>query len=103
MTDAQLTVCLFFASVADFAQPVRPQFEAASIKPSGESARPRMNITPGRLNFTKTSLRRAIYVAYHLARFEISGGPGWIDSYDFDIVALLDPKDVALERSPSIC
>ena len=96
----RLAACLLLAALITFAQgAARSRFETASIKPSGPDSRPGMSTTPGRLTFTKANLRRAIYIAYHLTPSEISGGPSWMDSFDFDITASLDPKDVIATAS----
>ncbi len=96
----RLAACLLLAALITFAQgAARSHFETASIKPSGPDSRPGMSTTPGRLTFTKANLRRAIYIAYHLTPSEISGGPSWMDSFDFDITASLDPKDVIATAS----
>jgi uncharacterized protein (TIGR03435 family) len=66
-----------------------PQFDVASIKPhrSGTisfSMRP----TPGGgLVYTNVTLRDCIQAAYGVRDDQISGGPGWICSDRFDIVA----------------
>lgn len=74
-----------------------PHFAAATIKPSGPDSRPRFSITPGRLQASKISLRRALYMAYHVLPFDIAGGPSWVDDADFDMNASLDEKDVAAQ------
>jgi uncharacterized protein (TIGR03435 family) len=63
-------------------------FDAVSIKrnTSGET-RIRFETPPGRLNAINVPLRFAIRQAYRLPESRLVGGPAWIDSDRFDIVA----------------
>jgi len=66
-----------------------PTFEVASVKPnkSGDG-RVMLGIQPGgRFTATNVALRMLIRTAYQLQDFQIVGGPGWIASDRFDIVA----------------
>ena len=65
-----------------------PAFEVASVKPnmSGEPFI-RMGGPPGRFNATNVPLRQLIQIAYQIQPFQLDGGPGWIGSDRFDIVA----------------
>ncbi len=66
------------------------RFEAASIK-LNTSGRPGggLNLSPARIRFTNATLKLCIQVAWNVKEFQVSGGPGWIDSkrYDIDAVA----------------
>lgn len=63
-----------------------PAFEAASVKASsGEQVR--MRREPGRLAITNFSLRAMVRYAYDVQQIQISGGPAWVDSDRWDIVA----------------
>ncbi|MCI0748861.1 MAG: M56 family metallopeptidase, partial [Verrucomicrobia subdivision 3 bacterium] len=69
-------------------------FEVASIKPAGPDSRNvSFQLTPGGgLNITNLSLKQLIAFAYDIpcggaCDMYISGGPGWIDSQRFDILA----------------
>ena len=76
--------------------PVQPQeplrevlaFEVATIKPSapgvGSSS---TNSTNGLLQITYQTLRSIIQYAYNVRDFQISGGPGWMGSDRYDVVA----------------
>jgi uncharacterized protein (TIGR03435 family) len=68
--------------------PSAPAFEVASIKPNN-SGRPgtTMGTQPGTYRATNVNLRTLIVNAYHLQAFQLSGGPRWITSDRFDIVA----------------
>ena len=64
-------------------------FEAASIKPSqavdgGRSIRPSPG---GGLIAGNATLKSLILVAYSILDFQLSGGPAWLDSAGYDIVA----------------
>jgi uncharacterized protein (TIGR03435 family) len=66
-----------------------PAFEVASVKPnSGDEHRVGLQFMPGGgLRTTGTTLKFLITFAYQVQDFQISGGPGWINSDRFDIVA----------------
>ena len=72
------------------------EFEVASIKasapPNGGPIRfgPRGgpgNGDPGRISYSFSSIRDLMVDAYNVKRYQISGGPSWLDSERFDIVA----------------
>jgi uncharacterized protein (TIGR03435 family) len=66
-------------------------FEVASVKPSKPGSRFSMTRSPGgRLTVTNATLKMLIKAAYHLKDYQLSGGPAWIDSDRFDIVAKAD-------------
>ena len=64
-------------------------FEVASVKPSDPNAREiRMQFTPGGgVRVVNGSLQQMIMLAYNMEKFQISGGPSWLVSARFDIVA----------------
>jgi len=88
-----------FLSIASgaFGQPAAagPRFEVASIKPAARDARGTfMRTEPsGRVNITNMPLKEMIVLAWRIQPFQISGGPGWIDSARYDISA--KPEDGA--------
>jgi len=66
-----------------------PQFEVASIKPnkSGDG-RVMIGIQPGgRFTATNVPVRLLIRNAYQLQDFQIVGGPDWLSSDRYDVVA----------------
>jgi uncharacterized protein (TIGR03435 family) len=74
------------------AQASSPAFEAASVKPNKSASRPvgGSGFMPGgRFRATWTTTRELIALAYGLTLpdFQMSGGPKWIDSDHFDIIA----------------
>jgi uncharacterized protein (TIGR03435 family) len=74
------------ASMQDAA---RVEFEVASIKPNPSGPGPlAINTLPGgRFTATNVTLRALIQNAYRVQTVQISGGPSWINSDRFDIVA----------------
>jgi len=71
-----------------FAQPPRPSFEVASIKPSGPDDRLMYRLQPGgRYLATGLTLRTLVANAYSVPDFLISGGPAWRDSDKYNIEA----------------
>src|SRR5215472_13155323 len=66
-----------------------PRFDVASIKPSAPAARNTSIFFPpvGRLEVINMSLKEMIANAYSIQPFQISSGPGWLDSAHYDISA----------------
>jgi len=66
-----------------------PQFEVASIKPSAPGSRgPTIyNPTPGRFAIDSIATKALIAYAYDVREFQVSGGPAWIGSEEYNIVA----------------
>ncbi len=79
-------------------QPAKREFEAVSIKPNDlGGGTSNSNTTPGRLDASMTT-KSIIEMAFGIKRFQISGGPGWLDEINYTIVAttgdstrLIDP------------
>jgi len=65
------------------------QFEVASIKPSSadRNASSGINTAYGRLDAHNVTLKRCIMGAYGVGPHQILGGPGWLDSDRFEILA----------------
>jgi uncharacterized protein (TIGR03435 family) len=89
---------LAFSLTGIFAQSSSNRFEVASIKPSDPNTQ---GITfrngPGTVNISGATLKLLIEQAYDVREFQISGGPGWINSDRYDIVAKIE-RD---EKAPS--
>lgn len=66
-----------------------PAFEVASVKKSGPPDRSsfNFNMNGGRFTVSQQPLTSLITMAYNLRRYQIVGGPGWINSDRFDINA----------------
>lgn len=69
-------------------QAARSDFEVASIKPN-TSGDPGRYIRPsaGRLSVTNMAVKDLLTYAFQVRDFQISGGPGWINSDRYDIEA----------------
>ena len=74
----------------------KPEFEVASIKPSAQPGRGVIRLDPkggpgsgdpGRVSYTFTTILNLMVDAYSVKRYQVSGGPKWLDSEQFDIVA----------------
>jgi uncharacterized protein (TIGR03435 family) len=71
------------------AQTSRPAFDVASVKRNLtlDNRSSQRNLPGGRINFTNQSLRQSIRAAFGGSDIEVVGGPGWVDSDRWDIVA----------------
>jgi bla regulator protein blaR1 len=72
-------------------------FEVASIKPSwGDDHRSMIQIQPGGgLRTSGSTLKMLLTLAYDVREFQISGGPGWINTERYDIMAKTGDADVS--------
>ena len=65
-----------------------PAFEVASIKPNNSGdGRVMLQNQPGRFTASTVTVRLLIRNAYQLQDSQITGGPGWLNSDHFDLVA----------------
>ncbi|HEY1760047.1 MAG TPA: TIGR03435 family protein [Bryobacteraceae bacterium] len=80
---------LSIAGAAALAQ--QPAFEVASIKPdvSGQPG-PLFSLFPG-FTVERATLRSLVLMAYGIHDFQLSGGPGWINSDRYNIEAKAQP------------
>jgi bla regulator protein BlaR1 len=64
-------------------------FEAASIRPAAPGARGDSTRTPpgGGLSATNVTLRHLIGFAYQVRESQIYGGPSWVESERYDVIA----------------
>ena len=68
--------------------PDRPRFEAASVKSHQSSERTRNTILPGgRYSATNVPLRMMIRSAYGIQDFQLVGGPAWLATDGYDVIA----------------
>ena len=76
-----------------------PAFEVASIKSNASGAlRVSIQASPGgRFTAINAPVRALIRHAYQLQDFELTGGPKWLDSERFDIVARADGEPPAAQ------
>ena len=87
---AMLLVGLAVFALPLAAQSDAPRFEVASVKPNQGAAGTQMLgflPTSGRFVATNTPLRLLIQNAFELSRLRLLGGPGWIGTERFDILA----------------
>jgi len=78
------------------------EFEVASIKPADPNGRGvMMRGGPGQVNFTGVTLRLLIQQAYGVRDFQISGGPAWMNSDRYEIVAKPPADEPAIPRDPT--
>jgi uncharacterized protein (TIGR03435 family) len=95
------SVMLAFSALASAQTPApRPEFEVASIKPN-TSGNNMISMRPpvgGRFTATNVRLKMLVELAYNVKSFEISGGPGWIDSDGYDINAKAADGNTSLDQ-----
>jgi len=90
MTKSMLAAVLTAFTAAQSTSPAKPPaFEVASVKPN-TSGDGRVLMTPqpgGRLNLVNVPLRLMIRYAYRVQDFQVVGGPDWLSTARFDVVA----------------
>src|SRR5262245_34237307 len=97
-----LGACLAAAAVIVGAQEQPPSatasrsFEVATIKlnKSGEQRQFIQRQPGGRVTVTNMPVRQLIVFAYQLAQFQLAGGPSWMATDRFDMVAKLEGNEV---------
>ncbi len=83
------------------AEAAAPQsFEVASIKPSAEDDRKAtVGIAPGgRYTASGITIKFLIQQAYDVKDFQVTAGPGWLNSERYDIVAKAETPEINRER-----
>lgn len=82
-----LTACAFCGAFGQPAAP--PAFEIASVKASRSIVGHDGDITtdPARFSARNATLKRLIFEAYRVPYSQITGGPPWLDSNEYDIDA----------------
>jgi uncharacterized protein (TIGR03435 family) len=86
---------------AVFAQDAAPKFEVASVKLTAAGVRGRrIRVTAGGLTTENATVRQLIQNAYGVQDFQISGGPGWIqtDGYSIDAKAASEVPQAQIYR-----
>jgi bla regulator protein blaR1 len=77
-----------FGPCLDAQTPPAPAFEVASVKPNKTGdGRVMLGLQPGRFNATNVPLRMLLRQAFNVQDFQIVGGPDWLGSDRFDIIA----------------
>lgn len=92
-------VAAAFAVLASSSAPLT--FEVASIKPSAPDARGIMfqSLPGGGVRVTGFTLKMLLAMAYDVRDFQIAGGPGWINTDRYDILAKSE-RTAGLENVP---
>jgi uncharacterized protein (TIGR03435 family) len=83
-----------------FAQQPRLAFEVTSIKPNTIVSE-MVKLGPpvgGRFTATNVNLKMLVMRAWKVKNFEISGGPGWIDSDRYDVAATAAESNIAEDQ-----
>jgi uncharacterized protein (TIGR03435 family) len=92
---------ILIAALGMSALAATPEFEVASVKPVNHPVPPHavgLNIHHGTLNMDAAALRQIIGLAYGIQRVRVHGGPDWIDSQLYDIVAKAGSADASREQ-----
>ena len=86
---AALTVLAsgLLATIAGQAQSPAPAFEVASVRPNTGAGSQSARFGNGSMTFTNYPLRMLISSAYGLRFERVVGGPSWMDSERFDVIA----------------
>ena len=76
-----------------------PRFEVASVKPAkpGRIATPQ-GFTPGRLTLVGVPMQALIQYVFRAPRYQLSGGPKWLESERYDIVATMPANTLYATR-----
>lgn len=64
-----------------------PTFEVFSVHPSKSGGEPRMSPSPGGLLAENVTVRMLIRAAYRMDESSMLGGPGWLDSAQYNVAA----------------
>src|SRR5580692_8522282 len=81
MTGVSLAVVMAFAQKP-------PAFDAASVKPNTSGTGGfGMGTSHGRLTATNVPVRMLILKGFHAKEFQVTGGPGWLGTERYDVVA----------------
>jgi len=88
--NASTVLLLFLSALAAFGQSQPPpSFEVADVK-LNKSGEPRMAVDfqpGGKLSMRNVPMKVMILMAYHVRPEAVTGGPGWLESDRFDVVA----------------
>jgi bla regulator protein blaR1 len=81
-----------------------PAFEVASVKPNkSATGRNSMDRSPGGgLTAMNATLKMLLKAAYHIHDHQLIGGPGWLDSERYDIVAKAPPHTPDNQLGPML-
>jgi uncharacterized protein (TIGR03435 family) len=99
-----LSSALAVAALAPAVHAQAPSFEVASIKRnvSGDARSGTRTLPGGRIGITNLELRQIIRDAYGSKDQEVVGGPDWIDTERWDIVATAGTNDPNVPLEPML-
>jgi bla regulator protein blaR1 len=82
-------ICAVYGSPTAPSSQAETTFDVASVKPNaGGGGRGSLGSLPGgRFHAQNQTVRSLIQMAYHVQDFQISAGPGWINSERYDVEA----------------
>ena len=91
----QLMLTLCFAGAVAIVVPAQEKdatFEVASVKPnkSGDTNGMLRMLPGGRVSASNMPVRPIITFAYQLAQYQLVGGPGWLTTDRYDLIAKLE-------------
>ena len=91
----QLMLTLCFAGAVAIVVPAQEKdatFEVASVKPnkSGDTNGMLRMLPGGRVSASNMPVRPIITFAYQLAQYQLIGGPGWLTSDRYDLIAKME-------------
>jgi uncharacterized protein (TIGR03435 family) len=73
-----------------------PAFDAASVKPNASGTGGfSMGTKNGRLTATNVPVRMLILKGFHAKEFQVTGGPGWLDTERYDVVAKTENTSIS--------
>lgn len=103
-----LVALLFPHAMQSSAQTTLPEFEVASVRPSGPNQREMNGLYTypgGKVVCKGCRLQYLIMAAFNVQRFQISGGPSWIDlvrGAPYDIEAIPPATSQSIHSNPAI-
>ncbi len=82
----------------------QPSFEAVAVhRNTLDGANSKVEIEPSRLSVRNQSLRTLILTAYGLATWQLTGGPGWVETDTWDIEATLGSSVTVSKNDMLLC
>ena len=94
MTRRAITRALLALLSAGICQGQSPAFEVAAIKPSDpDEARVGLNLRGSEFSTINTSVGHLMNFAFEVHTHQIAGGPAWLNSAKFDIIAKPEGRD----------
>jgi uncharacterized protein (TIGR03435 family) len=96
------SLLMFMRSTGIAQSPVAPQeFDVASVKPVRRTVVAHavsLSINHGTVTFDAAALRQIIGLSYGVQRVRVKGGPNWMDTELYDIVAKTESPDASKEQ-----